>query len=595
MHRLQCFIAILLTAACSTPVAAAVYRVGGGAGCTHASIQAAIDVAEASTAADDILISGASYANQTLVIDNAHGALTLIGGYANCQSMTPTPGSRTVVSGSGAQTTLTVLASPYVALLHLDIQNGHGATLGGGIRVRGGNGGVLRLFDTLVRGNQADRGGGIAIENSDGAAAPDQLQLLLEGDSRVLSNAAGTSGGGIHCQRASVTLRDTSHIGLNMTDFYGGGIYAQDCRIRIGSRGLNGAVLWSNTATSKGGGLYVFGTAASVDIYTADPLVPARVVGNGAGNGAGIAVLAGASVTLHDAVIAGNTSTRGGGAVLMEGDQDPSHDTHFAMQAWTAQSPADAAACADAESCNLVRDNRAISEGGVWQSGVAIQMYSGQGRAHALFRGTRLDRNEGRSLAAQNEDGTELVLDGALAVGNRVVAAVFDTQRIESPRALVIRASTIADNGLGDDAFVIVGPSACADIGGYIGTHVYRSIIREEGHTLIHGDAPQSSCFMHLLGNDFGALPATPERVVADPAFVDAANGDYRVSTASPALDFAPAEAADATRDGGARVFDLAYRTDLFGPQDLGAYEYASDRLFADGFDGSGNRHASPR
>lgn len=595
MRRLNCFIAFLAGVALSTPAAASVYRVGSGPGCTHASIQAAIDAAEASAAADDILISGASYANQTLVIDGAHGALTLIGGYANCQSATPTPGSRTVVSGSSTQTTLTVLASPYVALLHLDIQNGHGATLGGGIHVRGGNGGVLRLFNTLVRGNQADRGGGIAIENTDGAAAPDRLELLLEGDSRVLSNAAGTSGGGINCQRASVTLRDTSHIGLNTTDFYGGGIYAQDCLISIGSRGLNGAVLWSNTATSKGGGLYVFGTATRADIYTADPLEPARVVGNGAGSGAGVAVLAGASVTLHDAVIAGNTATHGGGAVSMEGDQDPNHDTHFAMQAWSAASPAGATACADAEACNLVRDNRAVSDSGVPQWGAAILMTSGQGRGQANFRGTRIDRNEGRSLAVQNDDGTELVLDGALVVGNRVVAAVFDTQPIESPRALVIRASTIADNDLGADAFVIVGPSVCAYIGGYIGTHVYRSIIRENGHALIHGDAPQSSCFVHLLGNDFGALPAAPERVVADPAFIDAANGDYRVSSASPALDFAPAEAADATRDGGVRVFDLAYRTDLFGPQDLGAYEYASDQLFADGFDSSGARRAAAR
>ena len=591
MHRQQCFIAILLAAACSTPVAAAVYRVGSGAGCTHASIQAAIDAAEASTAADEILISGASYANQTLAIDNARGTLTLIGGYASCQSAMPTPGSRTVVSGSGAQTTLTVLASPYVALLHLDVQNGRSTTLGGGIRARGG-GGVLRLYNTLVRGNQADRGGGIAIENTGGAAMPEQLELLLEGDSRVLSNAASTSGGGINCRRASVTLRDTSHIGLNTTDFYGGGIYAEDCRIRIGSRGLNGAVLWSNTATSKGGGLYVLGTAARADIYTADPLVPARVVGNGAGNGAGIAVLAGASVTLHDAVIAGNTSTRGGGAVSMEGDQDPNHDTHFAMQAWSAGAPSGSIACADAQACNLVRDNRATSEGGMPQSGVAIQMRSGQGRAQAQFRGTRLDRNDGGTLAAQEEDRTELVLDGALVVGNRVRTAVFGARSIESPRALAIRASTIADNNLDDGGFVIIGVSTCADIGGYIGTHVYRSIIREEGHALIPGAAPQSSCFMHLLGNDFGALPAAPERVIADPAFVDAVNGDYRVSSASPALDFAPADATDATRDGGARVFDLAYRTDLFGPQDLGAYEYASDRLFTDGFDGSGNRHA---
>jgi len=66
------------------------------------------------------------------------------------------------------------------------------------------------------------------------------------------------------------------------------------------------------------------------------------------------------------------------------------------------------------------------------------------------------------------------------------------------------------------------------------------------------------------------------------------ANGDFRLSLGSIGVDFAPAAAQTVTRDGGVRVFDIVPTMDRFGPQDLGAYEYAPPLIFADGFESGG-------
>ena len=566
---------------------AAVYRVGSGAGCTHATIQAAIDAAEASAADDDVFITGASYTSQALTIENARGALALIGGYDTCQSATPTLGAHTLISGTSSQSTLRVTASLRVELLNLDIQNGH-AVYGGGVRARGSDG-VLRLFNTRVRGNQAQFGGGISIANTDATAAPDRYELRLEGESSVISNAATDAAGGILCERTTLAIRDASYVYQNATDGNGGGIFSTNCRVRIGSRGQNGSgrVLWANTAAKQGGGLLLSGEQAEGDFYTIDPFVPARIVDNHAGGapgsfGGGVALWSGARMRVYDAVIAQNTALNGGG-VALSGD---GHPMDFQMQASLDGAPPGAVNCAGPEECNFMRGNRAVSSSGVLSTGAAIMLFTGNtGTARARFRGARLDGNEGSDLAFLWRENNELELDGVLIVGNRAEGGVFGVYPSDSRHTISIRASTIADNGLVGNVAVIDGTARCADVGGAIGVSVRRSIVRETGHALVNDSAPQADCFTHVIANDFGLLGAAADRVVAAPGFVDAAHGDYRLRDSSPALDFAPATPADATRDGGARVFDFVGRTDLFGPQDLGAYEFVSDLVFRNGFD----------
>ncbi len=70
--------------------------------------------------------------------------------------------------------------------------------------------------------------------------------------------------------------------------------------------------------------------------------------------------------------------------------------------------------------------------------------------------------------------------------------------------------------------------------------------------------------------------------------FVDAANADYHLQAASPAIDYAPtrSESSATDLDGLPREADLPGVAELFGYRDLGAYEYPlPDEIFHDGFE----------
>ena len=274
MQRFPTFMAVVAGLLFAVPAGAAVYRVGSGTACTHATIQAAIGAASVGAEDDEIRISASlTYSQQALLVDEVQGTLTLAGGYANCSDAAPVAGAHTVIDGDGNLPVLRINATRTVALQQLDINGGGTTDRGGGIYATGSDGAVLMLSNTLVRGNQAYAGGGIAVLNSDPNGDPAGMQLLLFGDSAVTSNSA-VAGGGVQCIGATVHLFDNAHVSLNTATDYGGGIYALDCRVEIGSRGIGGAVLWANSAGGDGGGLYLYGSRSDADFYTIDAQVP---------------------------------------------------------------------------------------------------------------------------------------------------------------------------------------------------------------------------------------------------------------------------------------------------------------------------------
>lgn len=85
------YLSVARLAACAlvfavAPASAALYRVGLGGtlnGCTHSSLQAAIDTAKNHAGPDTIyLIQGMTDAGQALNIEGQD--LTIVGGYENC-------------------------------------------------------------------------------------------------------------------------------------------------------------------------------------------------------------------------------------------------------------------------------------------------------------------------------------------------------------------------------------------------------------------------------------------------------------------------------------------------------------------------------
>ncbi|MBN8482209.1 MAG: hypothetical protein J0L88_11535 [Xanthomonadales bacterium] len=573
-------IAAVATALLAQTAFAATYRVGSGAGCTHTTIQAAITDAVATAADDEIRVSNTSWTGQALAINAAQGAVTLRGGYPNCTFSTPVAGARTLLSGNNADPVLRINASPSVTLRSLDLQGGRSSDNGGGIRYTTSAAATLVLEDTWVRNNNAvAAGGGLSIENANAQLAPDQVRVDLRGASSVLGNMASGGngiGGGIHCVRASVAIAGSTHVSQNQARKFGGGINADDCKVTIGSTGVAGAVLWANEVEDIGGGAYARGRLASIDIHAIDALQPARVLGNRGYAGAALAANAGAVMRLFDVNVEQNIGVSDAIWVNSYGPGDTTA-TRFLMQGGIDGAPSAAVPCAEPEACNRFIGNSVDAD-----TGSVIRVRSdafGQDAALASLRGTRIEGNAGRRLLDVRD--AMIDLDGALVVGNTSGSLAYS-----SLGRLTLRASTIAGNALATGSDILYGPGSCADA--QPGTRIERSIVWQPGHRLADFDVDfpvEPDCFRQVIAADFGLLAASPERVVADPQFVDPGAGDYRPAPGSLALDFAPASAADATRDRTPRVLDLADAPNRFGPQDLGAYERITDRIFADGFE----------
>lgn len=592
MYRLPACLIAVLAACAAAPVSAAIYTVGSGAGCTHGSLQAAIDAADAagSTSADEIRLSGGPYAGQALTMHvvAAHGAVSLVGGYATCTRATPAPGARTVIGGrsSGTDPVLRISDTADATLRNLEIRDAAG---GGGLVVEtnaaGSAGSIVELVDTLVVHNGSVSGGGILVANYNPSTPQDRLQLRLSGNSEVAYNIGRARGGGIDCDHATIVVQDAASVHENLAgdagfvgSHDGGGIHADDCRLDMTSS--DPYLLYRNSIASggRGGGLYLTGAQGSADFYPVSTGMLTFVRENRATDGGGIAVAGGAQVRMFGGGgLLDNTADASGGAVWMAPGTSAGVDTRFLAQSTLEGAPEGAVGCPSPELCGMIRGNRAVSTSGAAGPGAVLAVEAGSGgTAHAKFRGVRIDHNDGYCMTTQGAARSQVVFDGSLIIENQVSGGFGAFAVSTSDGALVLSASTVANNVMVTAGATVFGtPTTCDPGDDEVGIHLRRSVIWQPGHSLLLTlfDPPQATCFEDLLANDFGWLGAASDRIVADPAFENAAASNYRLSATSPALDFAPAHAGDATLDDGARVIDLPAVTNLFGPQDLGAFE----------------------
>ena len=175
--------------------------------------------------------------------------------------------------------------------------------LGGGIRLQGG---MLTIQDSVISGNTAGQGGGIALVGSA------TLNLV---DSTVMNNIARDDGGGINVPAgATLSMVDSTvegnTAGTDSSPNYlslGGGINL------IGTATMTGSTVRNNVLTKPGylgwgGGIAVYQVNASL---TAENTV---ISGNFSDRGGGITVRS-APVTLRNSTISGNTSGENGGGI----------------------------------------------------------------------------------------------------------------------------------------------------------------------------------------------------------------------------------------------------------------------------------------
>ncbi|MCB9765796.1 MAG: hypothetical protein H6739_38835 [Alphaproteobacteria bacterium] len=172
-----------------------------------------------------------------------------------------------------------------------------------------------------------------------------RAEVVIEG--LTITGGVATSGGGVYCDDAELTLT-TSLIGGNTAETHGGGLAGDDCDIT-----LELSVVTANTAGGRGGGLYLEGSHGAVSnsliegnvgdeggglfIYNGDvDVVDNEIRGNdalttdeelwGAGSGGG-GLWMGANSLVRGNVIAENhTGYNGGGAFFYRGS--PSVDAN---------------------------------------------------------------------------------------------------------------------------------------------------------------------------------------------------------------------------------------------------------------------------
>ncbi len=184
------------------------------------------------------------------------------------------------------------------------VESNSATNTGGGVYVytsKGEPAATLDLSSTTISRNAALYAGGVAIESS---------SITLDGGSQVSSNAANNVGGGVaFLKGASMSGGSVSE---NTSD-HGGGILVQD-----GDNQLSEVCVESNSATTTGGGVYVFTLdgepTATLDVTTSS------ISGNSALYGGGMAVES-SSITLDESsqLNSNTASSEGGGLILFEG------------------------------------------------------------------------------------------------------------------------------------------------------------------------------------------------------------------------------------------------------------------------------------
>jgi hypothetical protein len=536
---------------------AATYTVGAsGSGCTHTTIQAAINAAAANPGVDTVRITRSlTYSGQHIVV-NDNQNLTIVGGFATCAS-TVSDGQKTVISAAsttGRVFNITNTNSSTITLQLLRLTGGNaGSGYGGGLYFFGG--GNLELIEMAIDNNRADYGGGIYFEGNSNTA-----KLIVSNDNLINGNTANVSGGGIYLQHADMTMTAPgSAIVFNSAVNYGGGLRLQ---------GTNGPIGTRATVASNG----YSGIAA--------------IYGNSAKWGAGVAlqglVSSGnglASFTLQGgASIAGNFASVSGGAIYLQnyygfgdyGDVDAVVsngilDSNSAPQAAAVYVGYDTEGLGNARGSQFqmsgsMTGNLAIDSNNN-PTGGAIVVASESARAN--FSRSLIQGNVGGTIlrADRSDSAVPISLNHSLISGNtlqRNVVEVFNSGPI------TIRGSTIAGNTISGTTVISSADRLTLE----------QSIVWQPGKQT--AQLGGSSSLDDIIACELPSIGGGSTSIInADPRFIDPAHGDYHLQAASPAVDFAGVTNTT-DLEGHVHNQDMTLVADRFGVGDIGAYELQS-------------------
>ncbi len=286
-----------------------------GTGHALATIQKAINLAQANPGSDNILVAAGTYSENIDVV----GHVSLYGGYPSDGGTTREPHvNDAIIDGGSVDRVVTIISVNNVTIDGFVIQNGALHGRGGGIDIEESS--SVTINDNTIRNNSStdDWGGGIDVVASDvtitnntiqdnqtntsggGISFFDQCSGTISGNTITGNRAA--SGGGMVIDSSDLIVTNND-IKNNAADD-GGGLTITDCT----SSTISNNTISNNTAVHDGGGIYYVDSSIEISRNF--------IQNNTTGNwGGGICIYGFSSGDIINNIISGNQATEIGGGI----------------------------------------------------------------------------------------------------------------------------------------------------------------------------------------------------------------------------------------------------------------------------------------
>lgn len=532
------------------PRAGSVVRtVGPGAACDFSDLQSALSVAGDD---DTVRVMSGTYTGSFTI---ASKALTVIGGFPDCTSSSPTGKSTLDGQGSGLVLDIYYPAADtgpvrQVNIENMNIRNGGGSGFSSGGAVVEGRPGRLSVNFRNVeisnnnRTGTGDDGGGLRVLST-GDAIGFGTFVTLDNDSIVASNTTAGDGGGVHCA-SSFDDGTLTMLRMGTTPVFsneaanGGGLAVSGCRnVYL----YNGGPIFlfiptggfvNNTATATGGGIYVENGGEAILRATSTggfgDADEAALIANNTATSGGAARVTGvdSNLTIQDAYVSNNSADAFGGAFRIDGAGTLNITRRDVPGA--CQPPQSGGGILSRPPCSVIENNDGNSGGAFSMNGASNADVS-----RTIIRNNTSGAGGGpvarlRNTSLYTGANSVLRIEGSVIHGNSggfILSAVSNS-------VIRIQYSTITDNPAGLTSI------AAAD-GQEARLQLFNSIVQSGTWSSISGDGTTSLQLDCVIGNvSQAATGATSVNFYSevDPQFVDAAGNNYRLRPRSPAIDY---------------------------------------------------------
>lgn len=541
--------------------------------------------------------------------------MTIRGGYDDC--LDDSPSGRTVLDADGQGRVFDIwlpgdsTSEMNVVLENLSIRGGlTGANAGGaGILIEGRQGLLsVDLNNVEVANNQLTssvNGGGIRVLVN-GAAEGGWPLLNVDNASIIQGNSTLGNGGGLACDNPLSHAHESTVVRIGSADILdnsatnGGGLSLNNCRNMFIYNGgpifliIPTGVIFANTASERGGGIYVTGSSVlsmrgSAGGGYGDSAHAAGVVFNTAQFGGGI-YNEGLAVNLDDVVINGNEASEDGGGIYTDG----AITRHRRQQDTACEPPETSGGLTSVPRCSRMNANTAIngSGGGYYATnGASLDV----NRTIITGNESNLAGSVVRSTADNGSDPGVANFRSALVYGNSGATLFYAWQTSE----INVAWSTITDNQVSGH---VLRAFASGDDSAEVS--LISSIVWEDSGTVVSigGTGSQTAIGDCVIGHQISASVGFTQSFAysnINPMLSTVDDKPYFPSNTSPAIDYCDGLNAE---DGEIDLVGVERGSEHQGPEpvtppssvptgtfDLGAYETEwgplTDELFQDRFE----------